>query len=255
MDNNIDNVETLQENDNAELIGNKVMNRATQTIGGDNQFILELRDKDTIVEQENLVKVKSENTSRCLETLKMKFKAYKSGKKSRQFDILQMILSAYNNKDQKQGDENQLGYTGSSFKQFDSLQAMKETLPPSALRTFSEFIAKHQIISPSVLPAHIDHNTYSFDWNSDIFNGPFVYQEYLFIEQQQADRPLFLIIWNPNTSKFLEFTFYNPFDKSTPLYSVCIDGSSTYLYDHITSRQSYRYYVNSDGSLGSPRED
>ena len=46
MDNNIDNVETLQENDNAELIGNKVMNRATQTIGGDNAFILDLRDEE-----------------------------------------------------------------------------------------------------------------------------------------------------------------------------------------------------------------
>jgi hypothetical protein len=43
MENNIENAETIHEGDNTELIGNKVMNRATQTIKGDNPFIIELR--------------------------------------------------------------------------------------------------------------------------------------------------------------------------------------------------------------------
>ena len=45
MDTHIDTAETIQiqDNDNTELIGSKVMNRATQTIGDSNLFMMELR--------------------------------------------------------------------------------------------------------------------------------------------------------------------------------------------------------------------
>ena len=127
-----------------------------------------------------------------------------------------------------------------------------QTLPrPQALRTFSEWIAKHQIILSCALPAHIDHSTYSFDWNSAVFNGPFDngYGDIL-IEQQQTDRPLFQIYWKPNDSEYLVVYFYNPSDKSEPLYSIDINASQAYLYDYTTSKALYHYNVNSDGSLG-----
>ena len=59
------------------------------------------------------------------------------------------------------------------------------TLPqPKAFKTFNEWIAKHQIILPSALPAHINHSTISFDWNSAVYNGPFVGRDNIpFIEQ------------------------------------------------------------------------
>ena len=104
------------------------------------------------------------------------------------------------------------------------------------------------------LPAHIDISTYSFDWNSAVFNGPFDDQNgRLFIEQQQTDRPLFRIDWDPNNSKYLEVSFLNPSDKREQLYSVYIAASQAFLYDHTTSKTLYDYNVNSDGSLGSLR--
>ena len=117
-------------------------------------------------------------------------------------------------------------------------------------------MAKGLIILPCAIPAHIDHSTYSFDWNSAVFNGPFVnVNGYLFIEQQQTDRPLFQIIWDPDNSEYLDVYFYNPSDKSDELYYVVINASQAYLYDYTTCKDLYRYNVNSDGSLGSPYSD
>ena len=117
-------------------------------------------------------------------------------------------------------------------------------------------MTKHQIFLPCALPAHIDHSTYSFDWNSAVFNGPFVDGDGdLFIEQQQTDRPLFKIMWNPDYSKCLQVFFFNPSDKSKLLYYVYITAYEAYLYDCTTFKRLYRYEVNSDGSLGSPIED
>ena len=116
----------------------------------------------------------------------MKFKAYKSGKKSRKFDILQMILSAHNNKNQNQQDKYKLGSNNGSYKQFESLQALNQTLPKTQIKTLNEFIAKHEIILPSVLPEHYSHSY--LDLSSATFNGPFVRGAYLIIEQHQTDK-------------------------------------------------------------------
>ena len=83
------NAESIHESDNTELIGNKVMNRATQTIGGDNQFILELRDQDINKEESILKNLESEMDR--IKFLRTSYGNIKSGKVSRKFDVLRMI--------------------------------------------------------------------------------------------------------------------------------------------------------------------
>ena len=176
---------------------------------------------------------------------------------TRPWDFEQIVTKAFNNKGQKVGDKSQLWDGSDSFKQFDSLQALMQTLPrPQAFRTFFECIAKHPIFLPCALPAHIDLSTYSFDWNSAVFNGPFDNGNgVLLIEQQQTDRPLFMIVWDPNDSEYLTVNFFNPSDKSKQLYYVYINASEAWLDDETTGKTLYHYYVNSDGSLGSQIED
>ena len=123
------------------------------------------------------------------------------------------------------------------MKQFDSsLWALKSTLPTTLVKTFNEWIAKHQIILPSALPAHIDHSSYSFHWNSAAFSGPFIDGHRLSIEQQQTSRPLFKITWSLRVSKYLDVFFYNPSDKIKLLYYVSINASQAFMYDWITSK-------------------
>ena len=178
-------------------------------------------------------------------------KFFRENTNSRTWDFEQIFNDTFNNKEQKVGDTNKIGSTGKPFRQFDNLQALKQTLPTAALRRFSEIIAKHQIILPSALPAHIDHSTYSFDWNSSVLSGPFIDDHFLLIEQQQTDRPLFQIVWIPNNSECLFVYIFNPSDKSKRLYSVCIGTSQALLFDYTTDEYLYRYNVNSDGSLGN----
>ena len=104
-----------------------------------------------------------------------------------------ILTQAFNNKSQKEGDKNKLGDSGYTFKQYESLQSLKLTLPKQAIKTFNEFVAKHQIILPLVLPAHYNHSTYSFDWNSIFLDGPFFNGISLLIEHNQNDKPMFQI--------------------------------------------------------------
>ena len=62
-----------------ELLSKRVMNRATQTMGGDNQFIVQLRVQDKIREGENVISVRSELSDAMKLALKGKFKNLKSG--------------------------------------------------------------------------------------------------------------------------------------------------------------------------------
>ena len=152
----------------------------------------------------------------------------------------------------KEGNLNQLGSsTGRPFKQFESVQTLIQTVPKKPIKTLNEFKAKHDLILPSVLPENCDHSTYSFDWNSAVFNGPFVTGTELLLEQQQTDRPMFMIVWDSNNSENLRVYFFNPSRKGNCKYSVHITAAEAYLRDWTNRQNSYHYNLNSDGSLGS----
>jgi hypothetical protein len=61
------------------------------------------------------------------------------------WDVELLVTKAFNNKGQKQGDKNKLGgWSGWPFKQFSSLQELKNTLPKaSVFKIFNQLVAKH----------------------------------------------------------------------------------------------------------------
>ena len=58
-------------------------------------------------------------------------------------DIEYLVIKAFNNKDQKEGDKNELGYSGYPFEQFSRLQELKNTLPKALIKIFYQLVAKH----------------------------------------------------------------------------------------------------------------
>ena len=172
MDTHIDTAETIQiqDNDNTELIGSKVMNRATQTIGGDNQFILELRDQEINKEESILKNLESEMDR--IKFLRTSYGNMKSGKVSRKFDVLRMIYGAYKNKDQKEGDRSIFNRSQHPYKPFDSLESLTDTLPKNLLKLLHVFIQRHGLILPNYIPSYCKRNNY-FIANEKQFLGPF----------------------------------------------------------------------------------
>ena len=167
MDTHIDTAETIQiqDNDNTELIGSKVMNRATQTIGGDNQFILELRDQEINKEESILKNLESEMDR--IKFLRTSYGNIKSGKVSRKFDVLRMIYGAYKNKDQKEGDKAKLNYNY-PYKNFTSLSCLLDTFSKKIpLKAFNQFLEINDILNlPKVIPLCCDPINYSFDFKN-----------------------------------------------------------------------------------------
>ena len=68
------------------------------------------------------------------------------------------------------------------------------------------------------LPAYYDYSTYYFDLNCAEFHGPFVKDNYLYVEYQDTDRPMFFILWKHDKSVLLVVDFYKPSDKSKVIY-------------------------------------
>ena len=95
--------------------------------------------------------------------------------------------------------------------------------------------------------------SFSFDYKSDVFNGPFDDgEDLIFIEQQQADKPLFVIHWYEHCRKGLTFLIYNPSKKTTRVSSASFGINEVSMYDMDTWKWINRYNLKSDGSLGSP---
>ena len=173
---------------------------------------------------------------------------------SKPWGFEEIVTKAFNNKTQIKGEKNKFGTPVGSYKPFDSLQTLVSTLPINLIKTFNECVARHQILLPSAYPANCDQSTYSFDWNSAVFNGPFFDGSELIIEQQQTDRPFMQIYWRPNESKKLRVIFFKPFDKYREVYRVYISAHEAYLFDCADHQYLFRYILNSDGSLGLQKD-
>ena len=181
------------------------------------------------------------------------------------WNIQEILTKAFNNKDQKQGDLSKLGDASNPLKEFDSLEELISTLPePNVLKTFKLFEGRHKIILPSVFlyeesdhlapknPYYLDNNKGNIlDWKNAVFNGPFESGTWLIVEQQQADMPLFELLWNTDDPYQLCVYFYSQSDKKNRKHSVQLDGYSVCLFDETTQQPIERYEVNLDGSLGT----
>ena len=252
MENNIENAESIHESDNTELIGNKVMNRATQTIGGDNQFILELRDQDKLINQQVVIDIEKKIIKKYFNSLNDKYSIRKSGLKSQEFDIYKMIQSAYSNNEQKESDHVILGYSNrATYSKDINLESLLDSFPKNAFKILNQFLQKHRIFKQSVMPLGLDqdHNTISFDMQTAVFNGPFSDGTFVYVEQTQNDKPRFSIQWMPQNHKYFQIVFYMSTECKEPLYTfmifyiVCIK-------DFDTEEQYHCYKINSDGNLG-----
>ena len=140
-----------QQTDTLDLIGINVKNKATQTIGGDNLFISELRDEQLKEERKKMYCMKM-HVLRNREKLSPKFKGHSLGS-STKFNVLKMLLSAQNNKNQKEGDCDKLRIPGRFiYKQFVDFRKMVLSFPLGLLKVLDEFMAKEQILKALIFP-------------------------------------------------------------------------------------------------------
>ena len=176
---------------------------------------------------------------------------YLSDKMSRKpWNFKLIFFKMLDNKCLKQGDKNKLGDIQATYKEFQNLQALEQTFPQKIIKTFNEFIANHDIILPSVFPGNSGHRNYFFDWYSAFFNGTYLLDDYVIIEQQQTNKPLIKIFWKADMSPQLIFSFYHSSKLKYPEYSVYITKIHASLDEHKNNKFLIRYRVNQDGSLG-----
>ena len=123
------------------------------------------------------------------------------------------------------------------------------TLPKKPIQLLNEFVQKHPILLQSALPPSEQNNTnYSFDLNTTLFHGPYWSGTYLRVEQQQADKPKFYVMWNPSDPNYIGIQFYN--STNNDVYYLEIDSTSVYLYDQTTSKSIHEYKITPENKLG-----
>jgi hypothetical protein len=170
------------------------------------------------------------------------------------WDVEEMLRIAYYNKYQKEGDENKFTETGSyTYKHFESFDALRATFASATiLKTLNLFLEKHNVFHPSVIPDDLDPDTYSLDIKSAVLHGPFIHNpfQYMSLEQQQCDKPLFVILWKPNNLNWLEVDFHKPSKFGRSEYCVAVNENFVFIKDKATKNYIIEYKVNSDGTLG-----
>ena len=111
------------------------------------------------------------------------------------FNIESMVRRAFQNKNQAQGSTAKFRNDCFVYKTFESEQALVDTLPKRAIDLVNQFVEKHPILLPSVIPSQHDNTNYYFDISDTIFHGPYVLNHHVQIEMQQDDKPLFYVWW------------------------------------------------------------
>jgi hypothetical protein len=81
-----------------------------------------------------------------------------------------------------------------SFGFFYSEHELISSLPLTAIKVLKAFKRKNKIFLPSIFPLESDYTKYRFDIDALRFHGPFEEGGSLFIEQQQENKPKFVII-------------------------------------------------------------
>ena len=177
MENNIENAESIHESDNTELIGNKVMNRATQTIKGDNPFFIELRQKDKINYDKILCELQAQQRSTHIKSLKIRFKNYKQGSTSSSFSIFKMVHSAFKNDDQNEWDQSRFNNYDHLYNKWDNLKYLLSTLPTKAIKVLNQFTHKYELVLNQVLNYGCSSNKYkSQNVHDCVYHSPFVFR-------------------------------------------------------------------------------
>ena len=93
-----------------------------------------------------------------------------------------MVLKAYQNKNQKEGDTSRLWNTDYVLKAFDSRQNLLKTLPRNLLKILHLFIERHEFFPASLDPSHYANSNRSFVMDNAVFHGPFGDGEFLNVE-------------------------------------------------------------------------
>ena len=84
----------------------------------------------------------------------------------KKFRIEDILKKAFQNTDMKQGDKGTFGNTTSwTYKKFDTLQSLLNTLPKISFKALHQFIDKHEIFLPKVCPPGFNQAKDSFDLN------------------------------------------------------------------------------------------
>ena len=89
-----------------------------------------------------------------------------------------------------------MNYTGYNLKTFPTQQSLLDTLPKRAIKVLNQWLEKHAILLPSVVPPKSTNIDYSFDINGSTFHGPFGDDSnWLQVEQKEKGKPKFYVWW------------------------------------------------------------
>ena len=88
-----------------------------------------------------------------------------------EFDIYEMLRSAFFNNDQKIGDKSKFLSNQFSYKIFEDEQSMIGSFPINLLKSFQQFIQIENIFLPSIMPCGL--SKYVFSKDESVFHGPF----------------------------------------------------------------------------------
>ena len=128
-----------------------------------------------------------------------------------------------------------------------------DTFPRRTIKTLNEFISKHKIFLPVIIPDGEDKDDYSFDWNSADFHGPFKRDRgfpMLSVEQQDPSLPLFRIDWQPNGHDGLQIFFFKASVLDSMQYCLTIEPFFISFFDNSNPPVCmHKYKLNSSGGL------
>ena len=84
-----------------------------------------------------------------------------------------MLSKAYFNKNQPKNYKFYL-YPDYLLEEYDTVHSLIDTVPFNCLQSLHQFIERHDIFLPSVLPKGEIETNYKLDIKNAIFNGPFL---------------------------------------------------------------------------------
>ena len=94
------------------------------------------------------------------------------------------------------------------------------TLPKDAIGILNKWLEKHPILLPKAVPSQNNNIDYSFSVNDTTFHGPYGDGDWLQVEQQESDKPRFIILWNQKHPGFLFIYFYSSISSLRSVYHI-----------------------------------
>lgn len=274
MEKDLENKSEVTENEQiaeSDIIGNNISTRATQTLGGDNLFILELRDKEIeeksklILEMEKNLAELERKESVMKEIIQPHLEEGTNLYYDYMFSVEQnltpeaplagdpnswsvelFIWAGFMNKNQEEGDTLP-GFDIYAIKKYENIQDILVLIPKNHMNSINKFLAVHNILPSSVFNSSLECYNWSDQMKETCLIGPYFdnsSEDIVLNQKLSGEAKLVIYI---SVGNYFSIIFYSSADVQ--LYHLEATHYTVSLVDCQTKTFIHNYVVDSEGEL------